>query len=234
MEAVKLTKVQIRDLLAILGEEPLENYEFLWVLESCLETPSSSVYGLGTMPWPAGLMITHRDCVWLRVDNEMLLTALLTPLPEQDFYRFYTTSATTLDMLQRWFPQGQCSQSRLCVRNLTKTWRKRFAVSTYVELDISAFGRETYIVVDGNDNLVADCTVEEVVQPWHEILQWSLVGEQDLNHWTEQVFGAITATLLAEGSPIVVRSDNDDFFTILQGLGYREFNQLYYYVAARS
>ncbi len=229
-----MARAQVRDLMEQLAMTPLENYELLWVLESCLETPASSIYGLGVQPGSAGIMIIHRDCVWLRLDNEMLMTALLAPLPEQDFYRFYTSNAATLDMLRRWFPQGQLSQSRLCVRNLTKTWRKRFAVEIQVEPDPETVGGQIYAAWNAEGSLVAQCRVEEVVQPWHEVVQWQLTREQDINYWLEQVFGEVTATLLSQGCPVVVRVEEDEFFSILEPLGYREFSQLYYYVAVKE
>lgn len=234
MEATKLTRAQVRDLIDTLGQEPLENYELLWVLESCLETPASAVYGLGSRPGSAGIMVLHRDCVWLRLDNEMLFSSLLAPLPEQDFYRFYTTSPATLDMLQRWFPQGQLSQSRLCARNLTKTWRKRFAVEVQIEPDESAPGGDIYLVQDSAGAVVATCRVEEVVRPWREVVKWQLNPDQDIFYWTEQVLGAVTAALLAQDSPVVVRAEAENVFEILEALGFREFNQLFYYVAAQE
>jgi len=129
VHAERLSRAQIRELHNRLTEAPLDNYELLWVLESCLETSASAVYGLGSFPWTAGLLAVHRQCIWLRLENEMLLETLLAQLPEPDFYRFYTTSPQTLDMLQRWFPGGILTQSCLCVRNLTRTWKKRFEVS---------------------------------------------------------------------------------------------------------
>jgi len=233
VEAVKLNKAQIRDLHRFLGREPLENYELLWVLESCLETPASAVYGLGVVPWSAGLMIVHRNCVWLRLDNEMLLTALLVQLPEQDIYRFYTTSASTLDMLQRWFPQGQQTESRLYVRNLTKTWRKRFDVEVNIEPDPATLGGQICTFMAGGEP-VATCAIQEVVLPWKEVVQWVMAKDQDLLYWIEQVFGALTSILLGQGSPVVVRTDSEAVLGILEDLGYREFSKLYYYVAARE
>lgn len=234
VQACKLAKAQVRDLMDRLAKEPLENYELLWVLESCLETPASSVHALGVQLGSAGIIVIHRDCVWLRLDNEMHLSALLEPLPEQDYYRFYTSNASTLDMLQRWFPQGQLSQSRLCVRNLTKTWRKRFAVEIQVEADPETPGAQIYVAWDAEGGLVAQCRVEEVVQPWHEVVQWQVTREQDVNYWTEQVFGAATAALLAKGSPVVVRVAEDELYSSLETLDYREFKQLYYYVAVKE
>jgi hypothetical protein len=229
-----LARAQVRDLIQHLAQEPLQNYELLWVLESCLETPASTVYGLGSRPGSAGIMVLHRDCVWLRLDNELLLSSFLAPLPEQDYYRFYTTNPVTLDMLQRWFPQGQLSQSRLCARNLTKTWRRRFVVEVQVEPDRNAPGGEIYLVQDKEGGLAANCRVEEVVRPWHELVQWQLVPDQDIFYWTEQVLGAVTAALLAQGKPAVVRAEDENVFAILDALGYREFNQLFYYVAAQA
>jgi len=212
----------------------LDNYELLWVLESCLETPASAVYGLGPQPWSAGLLITHRQCIWLRVENEMLLSALLDLLPELDMYRFYTSNTETLEMLKRWFPQGQVSQSQLCVRNLTKTWRRRFDVTVQVNSDPSTVGGQAFSVTAQDGRLVATCASQQVVLPWQEIIQWKLLEGQDLVYWTEQVFGVITAAVLSEGCPVVVRIEDSTLFGILEPLGYREFSQLYYYVAARE
>lgn len=231
VKAVKLSKAQIRELHAHLAAEALENYELLWVLESCLETPTSNVYGLGEHPWAAGLLVIHRQCAWIRLKNEMLFETLLEPLPELEMHRFFTTSLDTLGMLKRWFPQGQLSQSRLCVRNLTKTWRKRFDVSLEVSPDLATAGGNTFLAF-AEDRIVATCTSQLVVLPWHELVQWSLKMDSDKAYWTEHALGAITAALLSEGSPVIVRVADEELFVILETLGYREFSQLYYYVAA--
>lgn len=233
MQAVKLSKAQIRELHSDLSGTALENYELLWVLESCLETPASSVYGLGSHPWTAGLLIYHRQCFWLQLENEMLIEQILNPLPELDMYRFFTTSSDTLDMLKRWYPQGQLSQSRLCVRNLTKTWRKRFEVSLEVTPDSATAGGQTFLASAG-ERIIAACSSQQVVQPWQEIVEWSLKADFDKAYWTEQALGAITSSLLGEGSPVIIRVEEDELFGILESLGYREFSQLYYYVAARE
>jgi len=229
VQAVKLSRQQIRELRAHLGQAPLENYELLWVLESCLETASSAVYGLGAAPWSAGLLILHRDCLWLQLENEVLLTSLLAPLPEQDIFRFYTTNPKTMDMLKRWFPQGKLSQSQLCVRNLTKNWRKRFDASVKVEPAENGGGQE--FLLTAGDDVVARCTCQQVVSPWQEIMHWSLEVEQDRRYWAEHVFGAVTATILAQGYPAVVRVENEELYSVLEPLGYRGFSQLFFYVA---
>ena len=234
MDAVKLSKQQIRDLHDHLIEEPLANYELLWVLESCLETSASMVYGLGNHPWHAGILIMHRHCVWLRLQNEMLLETLMAPLPKLDLYRFYTTEADTLEMLKRWFPQGQLTQSRLCVRNLTKTWRKRFDLTVETEPDPTTIGGQTYSIVGPTGDLIANASSQQVVMPWQEIIDWQLLMEKDLVYWTEHVLGAITAVILADGCPAVLRVEDEALFSLLEPLGYREFSQLYYYVAARE
>jgi hypothetical protein len=234
MQAVKLARGQIRELQSHLSETPLENYELLWVLESCLDTPAGAVFGLGTEPWSAGLMIIQRQCIWLRLENEILLESLLAELPEWDLYRFYTASANTADMLSRWFPRGQLSQSWLWVRNLTKTWRKRFPVSVQVNPDPDASGGRIFAVSDQDGRAIAFCTSQQVVAPWQEVIQWSLQAEKDLVYWTEQAFGAVTAALLEDGSPVVVRVEDEELTGVLEPLGYREFSQLFYYVAARE
>jgi len=232
VQAERLSRAQIRELHDRLTEAPLDNYELLWVLESCLETPASAVYGLGSFPWTAGLLAVHRQCIWLRLENEMLLETLLAQLPEPDFYRFYSTSPHTLDMLQRWFPGGILTQSCLCVRNLTRTWKKRFEVSVNSAPDPNTVGGWDYEVLDSDGGLVAACSSQQVVPPWQEIIKWAPVKEESF--WTEQAWGAVTAVLLARGSPVVVRADSEDLFVALEPLGYREFSKLYYYVAARE
>lgn len=229
MQAEKLSRAQIRELHQCLMEAPLDNYELLWVLESCIETPASAVYGLGSFPWTAGLLAVHRQCIWLRLENEMLLETLLAQLPELDLCRFYTASPHTLDMLQRWFPGGALTQSSLCVRNLTRTWKKRFEVSVSSAPNPNTLGGWDYEVRDSEGGLVAACSSQQVVSPWQEIIQWVPVKEE--SYWTEQAWGAVTNLLLAQESPVVVRADRK-LLAILEPLGYREFSQLYYYVAA--
>ena len=232
MQAEKLSRAQIRELHACLAEAPLEHYELLWVLESCLETLASAVYGLGSFPWLTGLMVVHRQCIWLRLENEMLLETLLAQLPEQDIYRFYTTSPQTLNMLQRWFPGGILTQSRLCARNLTKSWKKRFEVNVRSAPDPETLGGWDYEILDSNGNLAAVCSSQQVVPPWQEIIKWAPV--KDERYWIEQAWGAVTAFLLAEGNPVAVRVDSEDLFAVLDPLGYREFSKLFYYVAGRE
>lgn len=232
MQMVKLSKQQVKELHSHLAEAPLENYEFLWVLDSCLETFSSTVYGLGAHPWSAGLFILHRQCIWLRLENELFLETMLAALPEMEVFRFYSTKSDTIEMMKRWFPNGQLAQSRLCVRNLTKTWRKRFDVSLQVNPDPSTTGGQTFTVFASDQGLIASCSSQQAVPPWHEIMNWSLEAGQDIAYWTEQAFGAVTAELLAEGNPIIVRVDDDELYGILESLGYREFSNLYYYVAS--
>jgi len=232
VQAEKLSRAQIRELHAHLTEAPLENYELLWVLESCLETPASAVYGLGSFPWPAGLMAVHRQCIWLSLENEMLLEMLLAQLQEQDIYRFYTTSPPTLNMLQRWFPGGILAQSSLCARNITKNWKKRFEVFVRSAPDPDTLEGWDYEILGSNGNLAGVCSSQQVVPPWQEIIKWAPVKEED--YWTEQAWGAVTAFLLAEGNPVVVRVDSEALFAVLEPLGYREFSKLYYYVAARE
>ncbi len=79
---------------------------------------------------------------------------------------------------------------------------------------------------------MAACSSQQVVPPWQEIIKWVPVKEESF--WTEQAWGAVTAVLLARGSPVVVRADSEDLFVALEPLGYREFSKLYYYVAARE
>jgi hypothetical protein len=234
VDAIKLSKSQIRELHSHLLDEPLGNYELLWVLESCLETSASDVYGLGRHPWHAGLLVMHRHCLWLKLQNEMLLEALLAVLPKLDLYRFYTTDTETLEMLRRWYPQGQLTQSRLCVRNLTKTWRKRFDVSVTVNADPATVGGFTFCLTGPGQETIATASSQQVVVPWQEIMDLQLLAEQDLVFWSEHVLGAITAVILAEGCPAVIRVGNEELYNILEPLGYREFSQLYYYVAARE
>lgn len=232
MQAEKLTKAQIRELHQCLTEAPLENYELLWVLESCLETPASAVYGMGSFPWLAGLMAVHRQCIWIRLENEMLLEALLAQLPEFDLCRFYTANPHTLDMLQRWFPGGVLTQSALCVRNLTRTWKKRFEVSLNFAPDPNTLGGWDYEALGPDGGMLATCSSQQVVSPWQEIIKWNQVKEE--RYWTEQAWGAVTSHLLAQGSPVVARADREELLAILEPLGYREFSKLYYYVAARE
>ncbi|HPZ21823.1 MAG: hypothetical protein ACOX21_01075 [Bacillota bacterium] len=232
MQAEKLSHGQIRELIQHFSAEPLENYELMWVLESCLETPSSSVYGLGAFPWAGGLVAIHRQCIWLRLDNEMHLETLLAPLPDLDLCRFYTAGLHTLDMLQRWFPGGVVTQSSLCVRNLTSTWKKRFEVTVSSNPDPHTLGGWDYEVYDADGVLAATCSSQQVVSPWQEIIEW--VGYRLENYWVEQAYGAVTAELLGRGSPVVIRADTEELSALLAPLGYREFGKLYYYVAPRE
>lgn len=232
VKAEKLSREEIGELRAFLAREPLENYEWLWVLESCLETPSSAVYSLGAGPWSAGLLILHRQCVWLRVENEMLLEDLLAPLPGAEVYRFYTTSPATVDMLERWFPHGQLSRSQLCVRKLTSSWRKRFPVEVSFASHSGPAQGELVMVQNGGGEIIAGFKVEQAVAPWYEVVEWNLAVSQDVAYWRQQAFGAVTAALLNRGNPVVVRAEDRELYNDLEGLGYREFCQLYYYVAA--
>lgn len=232
MQAEKLNQGQIRELIQHFASEPLENYELMWVLESCLETPSSAVYGLGFFPWTGGLVAIHRQCTWLRLENEMHLETLFEPLPALDLCRFYTTSLHTLDMLQRWFPGGVVTQSSLCVRNLTRTWKKRFEVSVSAIPDPNTLGGWDYEIHDGDGVLVATCSSQQVVSPWQEVIEW--IGVKVENYWMEQAYGAVTAMLLGRGSPVVVRADTEEMLALLEPIGFREFGKLYYYVAPRE
>lgn len=231
MQAIKLSKNQIRELHSHLAQDALINYELMWVLESCFETPASTVYGLGSFPWSAGILITHRQCFWLWLKNERFLETLLSPLPKQDMYRFYTSEHETLDMLQRWFPHGQLSQSKLCVRNLTKSWRKRFDISIEVSENPATLGGQSFTGTDKDGRLIASAFSQQAVLPWHEIFDWEIHFQQDISYWTEQFFGAITSALLDEGFPVIVRVQ-DNVLNLLEPLGYRQFCELYYYVAA--
>ena len=229
MQAEKLSHGQIKDLHGSLMEKPLANYELLWVLESCLGTPASIVYGLGPFPWGAGLMAIHRSCIWLRLENEMFLESFLEQLPSEEIFRFYTAKLETLEMLQRWLPGGSLTTSSLYARPLTQSWKRRFAVTLQSTPDPDTLGGWHYEISDSQGSRVATCSSQKVVPPWQEIIELESVREE--TYWTEQALGAVTADLLAGGSPVVIRVDRG-LFDILAPLGYREFNELYYYVTA--
>lgn len=177
-------------------------------------------------------MIIHRQCIWLQLENELLLEEFLTWVPEFDLYRFFTTSANTLDMLKRWLPGGNVIQSALFVRNLTSNWRKRFSVLVHTTPDPSATGGWEQVVTDATGNLVATCSCQQVVPPWQEIVGWEPVTEK--GYWPEQALGAVTATILERGSPVIIRAEGEEMRAQLAPLGYREFCQLFYYVAAKE
>lgn len=231
MEAEKLNRKQIRDLLESLADAPLKNYELIWVLEACLETPMSNVIGLGPFPWRAGLLISHRQCYWLKLDNEVFLEGLLSHLPNIELYRFFTTDAATLAMLSRWLPGGVASQSALMVRNNTQTWKKRFQVSLRVVPDSNTFAGFEYEITNPSGELVAVCSSQQVVPPWQEIIKWVPLLNED--YWLGQALGSVTALLLAQGYPVVMRVDRGTLGTLMEPLGYREFACIYYYITAR-
>lgn len=229
MQAEKLSREQIRELRGSLEENALANYELLWVLESCLETGPSAVYGLGAFPGAAGFISIHRNCAWLSLRNEMLLEPLLAQLPELDFHRFFTTSAATLAMLERWLPGGVLTQSSLWVRDLTRAWKKRFFVTVDSVRDPNTLGGWRHTVVSREGDRIAELSSQLVVPPWQEITEWTPLTNE--SYWLEQALGAVTAFLLATGSPVVFRAVGEENMEILAGLGYREFSKIFFYVA---
>ena len=228
MEAVKLSRTQLKELHQSMKKEPLHNYEMLWVLESCLETGAGAVFGLGSFPWDMGLLAVHRRCAWLSLTDETRLEPLLAQLPELEVYRFYTADPGVLDMLARWLPGGARHQSGLWVRPLTRSWKKRFSVSLRFSPDPHTRGGWDYQVFDP-EGLVATCSSQSAVPPWQEVMKWAPLRSGQ--YWAEQALGAVTANLLARDCPVVVRAEGDEEPALLESLGYREFCQLYYYIA---
>lgn len=231
MNISKLTRSEIEDLRLSLVEQPLHNYELLWVLDACLESPGSMVAGVGRYPWPAGLMIRHRECFWLRLANEMFMEDLLGCFPRQDVYRVYTTDHQSLDMLKRWLPGGESRQSSLCVRNATKSWRRRFSVSPELAGGENADDPGTeYRLYTTSRQVIASVTVRSLVEPFQEITHWEIYADSQYSYWLEEVFGAMVNHFLSQKLPVVARLGEDSLVQLLEPLGFREFSPLYFYI----
>ncbi|MTI96864.1 MAG: hypothetical protein FH749_15550 [Firmicutes bacterium] len=231
MDVSKLDNEQIHKLQTVLAADSLANYELLWVLEGCLANAASQVYGLGDPVRPAGILVIHRQCLWLRVQEERWLEPLLEKLPREPIYRFYTTEEAMLDMLMRWFPQGEYSQSSLMVRNVSKSWRKRFDVR--VERVDSGPDMAGYLFnIYADSSLIAAVSGQSHVAPYLELVSWKVYEQDSYYQLLEPVFGALTSHCLETEQPVVVRSGDANLLTVLESLGYKSFSPLYYYVAA--
>lgn len=231
MEISKLTRKEMGDLRQYLAEQTLQNYELLWVLEGCQDSPGSTVAGVGSFPWPAGMMLHHRDCFWLRLENEIFMEQLLGSFPRQEVYRVYTTEPNSLDILKRWLPGGEVRQSALCVRNVTRSWRKRFSLSPEpIAHDNADEPGEEYNLFDASRRLVASVKVQTLVAPYQEITDWEILIESQHSYWLEEVFGAMVNWYMGRQLPLVVRLREESVEQLLEPLGFREFSPLYYYI----
>jgi hypothetical protein len=231
MDVHKLTKREVNWMHQHLAREILDNYEFLWVLEGCMNNAASSVWAIGEFPWSAGYVICHRQCHWLRLNNEKFMEPLLDCLPKEPILKFYVDNRVTLEMLTRWYPGGMFSESTLFVRRNSQSWRKRFDLDLIQEEE-STLGRR---MLFGNQlGPVATITAKAVVKPYVEISEWTLHCEENRWFWLEQAIGLTTGIFMAKGKPMVIRVNQDPLKESLGVLGYREFSPLYYYMAIKD
>ncbi len=230
MKISRLSKAEISRLRAILGRQPLENYELLWVLDGCLDSPGGTVVGAGSCPWPAGILVRQRDCFWLRLNNELLLKDMLGAFPRPDVYRIYTTDNESLEMLQRWLPDGDTRQSVLAVRNVTKTWRKRFEVSPRQVPPLNGVDQHRYILETEQGQKIASLTVRNLVENFQEITDHEFHVEGQHSYWLEEVAGAMVNHFMTLEQPVTMRLADENLLQLLEPLGFRQFSPLYYYV----
>lgn len=231
MAISKLSRAEVGDLRHYLAEQRLQNYELLWVLEGCQNSPGSTVAGVGSFPWPAGIILFHRGCFWLRLENEIFMDQLLDCLPRQEVYRVYTTEPSSLDILKRWLPGGELRQSALCVRNVTRSWRKRFSLTPEpIANDNAGEPGVEYHLFDSSHRLVATVKVQTLVAPYQEITDWKFFTESQHSFWLEEIFGAMVNLYMSQQLPLVVRLGEDSLMELVEPLGFREFSPLYYYI----
>ena len=230
MNIGRLTKTEVSRLRDNLARQPLDNYELLWVLDGCLDSPGGAVVGVGSYPWPAGILIRQRDCFWLRLHNETFLEQMLSAFPRPDVYRIYTTDNQSLEILQRWLPGGDTRHSVLAVRNLTKTWRKRFEVSPRKLPPVNGADQCRYVLETDQGVKIASVIVRNLVEDFREITEHQFHVEGQHSYWLEEVAGAMVNHFMDTGQPVTMRLADENMLHLLEPLGFRQFSPLYYYV----
>ena len=230
MEIGRLSKADVGRLRDALAGQPLDNYELLWVLDGCLTSPGGSVVGVGSFPWPAGILVRQRDCFWLRLHNETFFEELFKAFPRPDVYRIYTTDDHSLEMVQRWLPGGDTRHSVLAVRNVTKTWRKRFEVTPRKLSPINGADQYRYVLETDNGKKIASVTVCNLVEDFQEISEHKFHVEGQHSYWWEEVAGAMVSHFMEKEQPVVMRLADEAMLHLLEPLGFRQFSPLHYYV----